>query len=368
MSGSIQVGGNYAGYGLLGTIVADSEAAKQHVDTLTQQVGSGLVSSTYAGLGAQASVALSLAPAVAHYQNWQTNIGVATSQISLTLNALSQISDIASTFYADTNNLNGLNASEVDDIAQNARAALAQVAGLLDSTDGSGNYVFSGQDSGNPPVPDPDAIWSSGFATQIQGAVANLAGTGAAGVIASTLATASSNAAGTSPFSTALSQPAATVNALQTTVQTGNDGQRATTGILASANGFIASGGSSTTGSYVRDILRGLATLGSLSSSQIGTTGFGTVVGDVQASLGGAISALNEDAGVLGNTSAQLTTTQTQLQSTSNALTAQLGTVQDVDMTQALSSLTAAQTQLQASYQLINNIQSLSLVKYLPTS
>ncbi len=364
MSGSLPIGGSGSGYGLLGVIVADSHAAQQTLDTLTQQAGSGLVSSTYAGLGAQASVSLSLQPAIAHNQAWQNDIGAASGRMQVAQTALSSISSIASTFFADTNELNGLDPGTVDSIAAQAQSALAQVGGLLDSTDGSGGYVFAGQDGANPPVPNPDAIWTSGFATQIQAAVAGLGGGGATAVIASTLVAASSNAAGVSPFSAALSQPAAAVNGLRPTVQVG-DGQRVPAGILASANADIASTGPSTTGSYTRDILRALTTLGSLSSSQLGTAGFAAVVADVRTSLGGAISALNEDAGVMGNRQTQLTATQTQLQDTADAMTAQLSGVQNVDMAKTLTSLTAAQTQLQASYQLISGLQSLSLTKYL---
>ncbi len=364
MSDSLNVGNAVGGYGLLGLVVADSEAAKQRLDTLTQQAGSGLVAGTYGGLGATASISLSLAPSIAHNQAWQSDIGAATGQMQVAQTALTSISAIASTFYADTNELGGLDASNVDSIAAQAQAALSQVAGLLDSTDGT-QYVFAGQDSGNPPVPNPDAIWSSGFAAQIQAAVSGLAGSGAAAVIAGTLGIASSNVVGISPFSAALSQPAGSVNALRASVQTG-PGQSVPAGIMASANSDVASTGGSTTGSYTRDILRALATLGSLSSSQVNTAGFATVVADVRTSLGGAITALNEDAGVMGNRQTQLTATQTQLQDTQDAMSSQLSNVQDVDMAKTLTSLTAAQTQLQASYQLISRVQSLSLVTYLP--
>jgi flagellin-like hook-associated protein FlgL len=73
------------------------------------------------------------------------------------------------------------------------------------------------------------------------------------------------------------------------------------------------------------------------------------------------------DAGVLGNTQTALTATQTQLSDTQTALTTQVSGAQDVDMAQTLSNLTLAQTQMQASYQLIAGMSNLSLVKFLPT-
>ena len=366
MSGSIgATAGSLDSYGsgIGGTLLSDSAAIKQHLDTLLQQASSGMVAGSYAGLGNGAATALNVAPQIAEQQAWSTGINAAGAQMQVAQTALSQISAIASTFYADTNNLNGLNPSVVDSTAQAAQQALQQMAGLLNSTDGS-LYVFAGQDSSNPPVPNPGNILSSGFFTRIQAAVAGLSGSGAASVMASTLAIAGSNAAGTSPFSAALSQPAAALQAALPTVASG-PGEQTAIGIPASANAFIASTGSETTGSYMRDILGALATIGSLSSTQVNDSGFAALVQDVHTSLGGAITALNQDAGALGNTQSTLTTEQTTLGDSITALQTQLSGVQNANMTQTLSQLTQIQTQLQASYQLISSLSTYSLAKFL---
>ena len=88
-------------------------------------------------------------------QTWQNNVDAATGRMSVAQSALTQIQSIAANFYAQLNNVQGVNASAVDTIAASARDALGQVAGLLDTQDG-GVYVFAGQDTANPPVPDPD--------------------------------------------------------------------------------------------------------------------------------------------------------------------------------------------------------------------
>lgn len=364
MSVSIGTGeyGLYGGPG--GAAIADATTIKQQLDTLTTQAGDGLVSQSYAGLGSGAGTALSVAPQIAELAAYQNNISAATSQMTVAQGALSSISSIASNFYAQVVNLNGLDPSEVDSIASDAQSALQQVAVLLDSTD-AGTYVFAGQDGSNPPVPNPTAITSSGFYTQIQAAVQGLATNGAAATTASTLAIASSNASGTSPFSAALSQPAAAVNSLLPVVANG-PGQQTIAGIMASANASVASTGSVTTGSYMRDILCSLATIGSLSSSQVNTTGFATVVGSVYTCLGNAITALNQDAGVMGDQQTALTTQATQMADTSTSLQSQLSNVEDVNMAQTLSQLTQTQTRLQESYQLIAGLSTLSLSKFLP--
>jgi flagellar hook-associated protein 3 FlgL len=358
--------GATAGYDLLGRIVADSAIAKQRLDTLTEQASSGLIADTYAGLGGGATTALALQAAVEQQRTWSDNIGAVTGQMGVAQTALKQISSIASSFYAQANSLNNLDPSAIDTIAADARSALVEVAGLLDTTDG-GSYVFAGQDSQNPPVPVPDNILSSVFATQIGAAVANLASAGPAATIAATLGIASSNATGTSPFSPALSQPEPAQAGLRASVQIGA-GQHEQVGILASANAAAVSTGSSTTGSYTRDIMRALATLGSLNGGMVLAAGFSQIVADTATSLSGAIGALNADAGVMGDQQASLQAHQTALGDMTTALKAQLSTAEDADLASTLSQLSAVQTRLQASYQLIAGSASLSLTKYLTTT
>ena len=53
---------------------------------------------------------------------------------------------------------------------------------------------------------------------------------------------------------------------------------------------------------------------------------------------------------------------------TQTALTGQVSSAEDVDMAATLSQLSLVQTQMQASYQLIAGLNSLSLAKFLPVS
>jgi flagellin-like hook-associated protein FlgL len=155
-------------------------------------------------------------------------------------------------------------------------------------------------------------------------------------------------------------------------VQTG-EGGTVQTGLLASANSVAVSPGTNatpptSTGSYMRDLMMSLATLGSLSSSQINDPNFASLVQGVGTTLNGVVNTMAVDVGVLGNTQANLTTIQTQLADTSTALSTQLSNVQDVDMASTLSKLTSTQTQLQASYRLITGENSMSLLNYLPAA
>jgi len=358
MSGGISA--TSGGYATLAEAIASSAKLMNRFNTLTGQASSGYLSQSFAGLGDTAATALTLGPEISGLRTAQTNIGAALGPVQVTQNAMTQIQSIASNLLAQMPNLNGLSPAQIDSVAAGARSDLQQVADLLDSQY-AGTYVFSGQDTSNPPVPNPDQVTSSGFFTQISAAVGGLAANGASATAAATLLIASSNMPGTSPFSTYMSQATPTLPSVST-----GDGHSQTIGLLASRNTSAVSAGGSTTGSYMRDLMRALATIGSLNSSQIKTAGFAGLVSDTQTSVTNLITAMSADVGDLGEKQANLTSIQTNLSDTQTALNGQLSITQDVNMTETLSNLTLMQTQLQASYQLITASSGMSLVKFLP--
>jgi flagellar hook-associated protein 3 FlgL len=329
MSGSITMTG-VTGYATLTRLIQDSQTTHTRLDRLTNQASTGLVSDTYSGLGTAAPVSLNLRPQISNLRTWQSNVDAASGQMSVAQSALSQIQSIASSFYAQLNNVEGVNASAVDTIAASARDALKQVAGLLDTQDG-GVYVFAGQDTSNPPVPNPDNIadgTAGTFFGAIKSAVGQLGSQTAAQVAQATLGVAEFGG-GPSPFSTYLSSndPPALP-----TAQVGENSSEIT-GLSASHNGLIPQPAPdnvnfTTTGSYMRDVLRALATIGSLTSAQTNVTGFHDLVQNTRTSLSGAISAMAQDAGALGNVQSSLTATQSQLADTQTALTSQVSSAE----------------------------------------
>ena len=333
--------------GPLAQLTANAASIRDRLNTVTEQSTSGLVSQSYAGLGAAARVSLDIRPQIAHADAYRANIDAATGRLAVTQTALKQLADIADTFHADLQKVDGTNSQEVDSVATDARSALQQVASLLNTKDGD-IYVFAGQDSRTAPVTDPANILSSPFFTSIQSAVGSLAANGAAATATATLAVAS-------PVTASGAVP---------TVEAG-PGERVPTGVLASANTLATSAGPSTTGSYIRDLLRSLATLGSLSSSQSGTAAFQSLTADTRTSLGGAITAMAAETGALGDIQSNLQARQAALAGAKVALTAQVSFVEDVDMAETLTKLSSLQTQLQASYQVIAGIKQLSLANVL---
>lgn len=371
------------GYATMNQLIANSTATHSRLDRLAEQVSTGLVGVTYAALGTGAPVSLDLRPQVANLQTWQANVDAATGRMAVAQTALSRIQSIAASVYAQLNTADGINPSAVDSVAASARDALGQVAGLLDTQDG-GVYVFAGQDSDNAPVPNAGGILASGFYKAINTAVSGLAVGGAAATANATWSIAAPPpaappfyATGPSPFSAQLSGTLASAQALRPTVQVGQT-QTEFTGIPASANGLIPDsstatvtlpgGPPSSTGSYMRDVLRALATIGSLTSAQASVPGFQDLVQDTRISLSGAVNAMAQDAGALGDVQSSLTATQRNLADTETALMGQVSSVEDVDMAATLSRLSLVQTQMQASYQLITALNGMSLVNFLPAA
>jgi len=312
-------------YGLLLRLADDGATVRKQLAQVQEQAATGRVSDTYAGLGVQARTSLDLRPTIAHQAVWQSNIDSAAARLDVTQSSLKAISQIASDFYAKTNSINDLGVSQVTDIAGAAKAALQQVAQLLNSKSGD-IYVFAGQDTANPPVPN----------------------TNPAALSAALLATPTT----TAPFSSTLGTAVPQVEVAE--------GQRMQVGVLANAN-TLAVSSPPTSGSYMRDVMTSLATLANLTP---GPTAQATAQ-TVRTQLSGAITAMSSETGALGNIQNTLTQRKTALSETSTALSAQLSSVEDVDVAAALTQASSLQTQLQASYQIIAASRQLTLASFL---
>ena len=365
MSGTI---GTMTGAGTLQQLIAQAAATKSRLDQLTAQASSGYVATTYAGVDAASGGAgatqssLALGSQIAGLTSTVSNINAATGRMGVQQTALANISSIATGVMSALQSADPTNPQSLAVVARSAQQALVQVANMLDTKDGN-VYVFGGQNSSEPPVPNPNAINSAGFATQIADAVASLATNGASATSATILAIGQSNILGTTPFATALG-----ANPALPQVALGN-GTTATIGIAANTNGFVTSSASSngagTTGSYMRDILTTIASVASLGTGSMNAASYTNFAQSTAATLGNAIDTLNQDAGVLGNTQSAMTAQATGLQQTINGMTTQQAGYNQVNMATTLSDLSAVQTQLQASYQLIAAMKTMSLTQYI---
>jgi flagellar hook-associated protein 3 FlgL len=311
---------------LMARLADDGVTLRKQLAQVQQQAASGRASDTYSGLGPAARTSLDLRPTIAHQTVWQSNIDAAQARLDVTQSALKSISSIAADFYQRVNNLNDVGASQVADIAGLAKSALQQVGQLLNSKSGD-TYVFAGQDTANPPVPNTDPA--------VLGAA----------LLASDTATA--------PFSTTLGSAVPQVEV--------GEGERMQVGLLANKN-TLATSTAPTTGSYMRDVMRALATLATLTPT---SPGIQATAADTRTRLSSAITAMATETGALGDFQNTLKQRQTALGDTSTALSAQLSSIEDVDVAAALTKASTLQTQLQASYQIIAGSRQLSLANFI---
>jgi flagellar hook-associated protein 3 FlgL len=344
--------------GTANTLLYNVGQIQQTISNLTAQSSSGLISSDYAGLGDNAITALDLTQEIALNTTQQNNATQAANVQSVTQTALGQIQSMVSTFASDLLNTASTGSTGLPSLAANARAALNQVASLLNTQVGS-VYLFAGQDSGNPPVPDSADMTSSGFYTAVQSAVSTVTTAGASAVQAQLLTIAGAGA--TSPFSTTLEASNAPA-----TVDLGT-GLNVQVGMLADQNSDAVSAGTGTTstGSYMRDILMSLATIGSLGTADANNTQVQSLLSSTETTLSNADNAINTDIAGLGARQTTITNAQSDLSATATSLTTQLSAIQDSDTASVATQLAAAQNQLQASYQIIADLSQMTLAKYL---
>lgn len=349
--------------GQIGRLDVGAALLRQRLEILTRQVSDGRKGSGYGDIAPEARRAVDLRAALGRREVWQGTISRALSQTSVAQNALGRLEAIATDFYRQAIQLDGTNATRISAVAAGARAALTEVATLLNERQ-AGEYIFGGSDSANPPVPDPEGIATGGLASTIAAAVATLGGGNAASVAAATLAAAQSDAPGATPFSAFLSDPAAGLGEPRRSVPA-DEGDRVAYGLFANRNAAVASQGQ-TTGAWSRDILRGLATLAALDPAQAALgSDFTDLVATVRDGLRSALDALGAERGALGTTEQRLEATRTRHAEVSATLKTQLSSIEEVDVADTISRLQATQTQLAASYQAISLVSGLTLTRFL---
>ncbi len=337
-----------------GRLIGDNARLRAATDVLTAQASSGKIAKTFGGLAGGARVAVNLAPVLARQDVFAANIAEAGTRLEASQAAFDQLGAIASKFAAGLTGVNEGTAGALNGLATEARAALGQVADIL-NTQVNGAYLFGGADPATPPVQSGATIAGSAFATQIGTALASLGAAGGPATIAASLAAALAN--GPALFSAAIgTQPPE--------VEIG-EGQFVGQGVLAGVNLAGPSTGATSTGAYATDLMRALASIAGMSSGQATLAGFGAVRQDIIAGLRGAGAAITADQAMLGASQAALTGASSRLDATKALLQKRLSAATDVDMAETAARLASTQTQLQASYKLIAGMRDLSLVNFL---
>ena len=145
----------------------------------------------------------------------------------------------------------------------------------------------------------------------------------------------------------------------------GNDIERVEYGVSANRNAAVTSLGE-TTGSWARDLLRGLASIAGLTPDKalLGQD-YTTFVTTVRQGLDSAVKTLALERGALGTTEKRLQDISTRQEAVTTTLTLQISSLEEVDMAKTISTFQATQARLEASYRAMSIAQQLSLTRFI---
>ncbi len=122
--------------------------------TLNQQISSGKKATTYDQLNGVVEQVSGYQTEVDKINNYSSNNTILNSNLNLMDEALNQIGTIAGKYQALVAGQNGAT-NDSQDFVNQAQSYLTQVVSLLNTTDGNGNYIFSGSRTNTPTVSTP---------------------------------------------------------------------------------------------------------------------------------------------------------------------------------------------------------------------
>jgi flagellin-like hook-associated protein FlgL len=348
----------------LSRLNADAALLRARLDVLGRQASSGRKTDRLGDLQPEAPQLVNLSNDMARREVYGRAIDQSAARISVTQASLQRLKDIAGEFRsAVTMRLDANNPSALAVFQGRARAAALEVGNLL-NTQMSGEYLFGGSDLTHPPVPNPQNLMSTGMAVTIATAIGGLNDSNAGSVAATTLTVSQDRWGGNSPFSYFLEDPARGANEARRSVPVA-DNQLVVYGVPANRNAVAQSTGE-TTGSWARDLLRGLFSVAALGPAQAQyAQGFGDLANTLREGFVSAETALSEEMGALGHVAQQLDTTKSRHRNISDILQKQIADITDVDMAATLTQLQGTRTALEASYRVTSSMADLTLSKFL---
>lgn len=299
---------------LLAQVQQDESALAQ---TQTQ-VATGLVSTTYGGIGDKTAMMESAQSQANLATAYSTTAQLASTQADLQDTQLTQLASLASQFQQDMTTAVANNNGAT--LMQQAQSIYDQAVQILNSQDANGNYMYAGGNSNTPPVT-PTTL--SGLAALPNAAAAFTNGTQAA------------------------------------SVQIGA-GQTVQVGVLASS-----------VGTQFLQTLQDVANFNSGANGNFSSTmtpAQSNFLSNEISSAQTATQTINDAVGANGEVYQQLQSAITQQQSMSTLYKGFVSDVQDVDMATASANLSQNQVALQAALEMTSQLGQVSLLNYLGSS
>lgn len=282
------------------------------------QVASGKVSDTYAGIGDKTAALEGARVAAQRADAYQESTQLAVTQTDLQDTHLTTLSGLSQQLQKAIQN--AVANSDGTDLMNTAQSVFDQASQILNATDSNGNYIYGGSKTDSKPF------------------------------TATTLSDLASPATVSSFFQNDTNKK---------TVQVG-DGETQTIGVLASDIGT--------------DLMNALQKLYDLDG---GTGSYDSTLTATQTDAlttqplpdaNTAAKNLNSATGMNGGVYTALKSSITNQETMSKLYTGFVSDIEDVDMAQALTNMTANQTALQAVLTVTSKLNTLSLLDYLPSS
>jgi flagellar hook-associated protein 3 FlgL len=292
--------------------------SESNLDKTQQQVASGETASTYEGIGDQTAALQAAQSGLNRTTGYQAATQTALNQVNEQDTQLSQLSDLANTLRTDVTTAAGNgNASGLMD---QVSGIYSEIAGILNTQDANGNYIYGGGNNDTPPVSATDL-------SQL-------------GALSSA-----------SDASTNGDETASVRTSDNTTVQVGQTASGIASSLISTIKSIVDFNNGSN-GNFGATVSTAQSTF--LTSA-------------IQSSTSAASDVNNVDA-ANGNNYAQLNDALTNQQSLSTMYTGFVSNIANVNMGQAVSNLSLDQTALQAATEVTAQLNQISLLNYLPTT
>jgi flagellar hook-associated protein 3 FlgL len=280
--------------------------------TLEGQIATGEKSSTYAGIAPQAAQVIDLQATQTLQQGYINTIGTVDTRLQTMGLAMQNVATIASSF--EKTLANSAFSANGASVQQTAQQLLVELGSYLNTQDGS-RYVFSGNQTGTPTF-DPAGLPNPG--DLVTSVAANYYG-GDSGIAQATVDH-------------------------NVTVQYGITGDNPAFEQIIRVLNFFANDATPLSQANATDVAN---------------------VQQGQNMLARAAQSVQQLVAVSGEQRADLAQLRTAHKNAMTLASTSLNNIQQVDSATAITQLNTLQTQLQASYQTINVLQSLSLANYL---
>lgn len=296
-------------------LLSQIQQDESNMSQTESQVATGLVSTTYGGIGDQTAVMESAQSQGALATSYASSAQLGANQADLQDTQLSQLSTLASQLQQDLTTAVANNDGST--LMSQAQSIFDQASQILNSQDANGNYIYSGGNSTTPPVT-PTSL--SALAALPNAAAAFTNGT------------------------------------QKTSVQVGA-GQNVQIGVTASD-----------VGTQLMQTLQDIANFNSGSTGNFGSTLTSTQSSFLSNEITTAQAAsqtVNDAVGANGEVYQQLQSAVTQQQSMSSLYQGFVSNIQNVDMATASTNLSQDQVALQAALEVTAQLGQVSLLNYI---